>query len=157
MTLKIWQCIVVGHYGFGVCCKFNSNKDGNYRALPQWYCGWGGGGGRGKGNRRKDMASACSPIHRPSVMTSSVMSCYVPATANQRRYFVCYISAQITFPFRHSCWSPSDFATFRCQHWSCTCLRRFFCLVRFKSKALRKCFLVRTELSYPKGSLDPDS
>lgn len=115
-----------------------------------------GVGGRGKDNRKKDMASACSPIHRPSVMTASVKSLYVPATVNQRRYFVCYISAEITFPFRHSCCSPSDLATFRCQHWSCTCMRRFFCLVRFQSKALRKCSLVRTELSYPKGSLDAD-
>jgi len=50
------------------------------------------------GSRRKDMANACSLIHRPSVMTVSIKSRCLPAKVNQSRPISCCISAQIGFP-----------------------------------------------------------
>ena len=59
-----------------------------------------GTGGRW-GSRRKDMANACSLIHRPSVMTVSIKSRCLPAKLNQSHPISCCISAQIGFPFWH--------------------------------------------------------
>lgn len=53
------------------------------------------------GSSRKDMANACSLIHRPSVMTVSIKSRFLPAKVNQSRPISCCISAQIGFPFWH--------------------------------------------------------
>jgi len=53
------------------------------------------------GSRRKDMANACSLIHRPSVMTVSIKSRCLSAKVNQSLPISCCISAQIGFPLWH--------------------------------------------------------
>ena len=53
------------------------------------------------GSRRKDMANACSLIHRPSVMMVSIKSRCVPAKVNQSGPISCCFSAQIGSPLWH--------------------------------------------------------
>lgn len=82
VTRKIWQCIVVGHYVAGVWCKFNSNKEGNYRALPQW--NWREVGQQEKGHGQCLLAHTQTLCHDGQHKVS-----LLPAKVNQSRPMSC--------------------------------------------------------------------